>query len=187
MPFKTKLMKIIDDLIKDEQEAIAGYTQALIEFKKAGLTSDSIVIKTLKHISDEEEEHISELTNLKTLDSDLSECTGTQVTDIEKMEDYPNIKQKKSSLVLVEELKEQEGNHPNTHKETVYTVYDCYGEIDTFNTRQEAFNFIEEHKDDEMYSEEYGVDSPEFRIEKQEIDVYNKVIHVKDDLTGGNE
>ena len=49
---------IIDDLIKDEEEAIKGYDNAIDYIEKNKVDCDTT---TLKHIRDEEIEHIKEL------------------------------------------------------------------------------------------------------------------------------
>jgi hypothetical protein len=75
------------------------------------------------------------------------------------------------------------GRDDKSHMEHIYTVYDCFGEVDTFKSKEDAEKYIEEHKDDEMYTEEYGCSNgPEFRIDEDDIEVNNKKIVVKDDL-----
>ena len=72
--------------------------------------------------------------------------------------------------------------------EHIYTVYDCFGEVDTFKSKEDAEKYIEEHKDDEMYTEEYGCSNgPEFRIDEDDIEVNNKKIVIKDDLKESEE
>lgn len=57
----------IDLLIKDEVEAIDGYNKVLNSLKSRGLLKNQILSleDTLKHIRDEEKEHIEELNRLK--------------------------------------------------------------------------------------------------------------------------
>lgn len=76
------------------------------------------------------------------------------------------------------------GRNDKSHMEHTFTVYDCYGEVETFKTKEDAEKYIEEHKDDDLYTDpEYGCENgPEFRIEEDDIEVNNKKIVVKDDL-----
>lgn len=71
-----------------------------------------------------------------------------------------------------------------SHEEHVYTLYDCFGEVDNFKTKEDAEKYIKDHKDDDLYTDpEYGcTNGPEFHIEEYDIDVMNKVIHLPDDL-----
>ena len=80
------------------------------------------------------------------------------------------------------------GRNDKSHMEHIYTLYDCFGEVETFKTKEEAGKYIEDHKDDEMYTEEYGcTNGPEFRIDEDDIEVMNKKIVVKDDLKESEE
>ena len=80
------------------------------------------------------------------------------------------------------------GRNDKSHMEHIYTVYDCFGEVDTFQSKEDAEKYIEEHKDDEMYTEEYGCSNgPEFRIDEDDIEVNNKKIVIKDDLKESEE
>ena len=76
------------------------------------------------------------------------------------------------------------GRSDKSHMEPTFTVYDCFGEVETFKSKEEAEKYIEEHKDDDLYTDpEYGCENgPEFRIEEDDIEVNNKKIVVKDDL-----
>lgn len=76
------------------------------------------------------------------------------------------------------------GRSDKSHMEHTFTVYDCFGEVETFKSKEEAEKYIEEHKDDDLYTDpEYGCENgPEFRIEEDDIEVNNKKIVVKDDL-----
>ena len=101
---------------------------------------------------------------------------GTQVTDIEKKVDYPQFKK---GFNISNQLKEKEANHPNCHLETWYVLYDIYGPIGEYKTKEEAEKEKAEwYIDPELYPDgEAGL-----RIEEVEYEVSNKVIHVKDDL-----
>lgn len=76
------------------------------------------------------------------------------------------------------------GRSDKSHMEHTFTVYDCFGEVETFKSKEDAEKYIEEHKDDDLYTDpEYGCENgPEFRIEEDDIEVNNKKIVVKDDL-----
>lgn len=72
------------------------------------------------------------------------------------------------------------GNHDNTHKEKIYIVYDKYGEIGEYHTREEAQEVIDEwYIDPELYKDKEDAD---LHIEEDVIDVFNDKIVVKDDL-----
>lgn len=102
--------------------------------------------------------------------------TGTQVTDIEKKEDYPQFKK---GFNIGNQLKEKEATHPNCHVETVYVLYDIYGPIGEYKTKAEA----EKDKEDWYIDPELYPDGDAgLHIEEEEHEVHNKVIHVKDDL-----
>lgn len=97
----------------------------------------------------------------------------------EELEHYIELKRAQHNL----NKKETEvPTHKNTHIEHKFVVYDCYGEVEQFNSMEAAKKYIEEHKDDDIYTEEYGTDDPGFHIEEEDIEIYNDVIHVKDDL-----
>lgn len=55
----------INFLIDDEYEAIDGYDEVIEFFNNSGEPNKNIIIKQLKHIREEEEEHIKELNELK--------------------------------------------------------------------------------------------------------------------------
>lgn len=101
---------------------------------------------------------------------------GTQVTDIEKKEEYPQFKR---GYKISKQISEKEGNHPNTHTETWYVLYDCYGPIGEYKTKQEAIKEMKSwYIDPELYPDgEAGL-----HIEEEEYEVSNKVIHLPDDL-----
>ena len=56
--------EVIPFLVKDEEEAIAGYEQAKKVIKDSDVESKEEVLKVLDHIKGEEEEHVEELTGL---------------------------------------------------------------------------------------------------------------------------
>lgn len=101
---------------------------------------------------------------------------GTQVTDIEKKEDYPQFKR---GYKISKQISEKEGNHPNTHIETYYVLYDMYGPIGEYKSEKEAIKEMKAwYIDPELYPDgEAGL-----HIEKEDHEVYNEVIHVKDPL-----
>lgn len=103
---------------------------------------------------------------------------GTQVTDIEKKVEYPQFKK---GFNISNQLKEDEvkATHPNCHIETYYVLYDEYGPIGEYKTEEEAKQVQKEwYIDPELYPD----GDPKFHIEKEDYEVSNKVIHVKDDL-----
>lgn len=75
----------------------------------------------------------------------------------------------------------EKGRDDKSHIEHIFTVYDQYGEVDTFKTREAAEQYIEEHKDDTFWQEE-GMEQPEYRIEEDDIEVLNNKIVVQDDM-----
>ena len=116
---------------------------------------------------------------------------ATQPEDIAKKEEYqkmvtPNFKKGKKLKEAYNYIGTDTGNpgrNDKSHIEHIYTVYDCFGEVETFKTKEDAENYINDHKDDDIYSEEYGCSNgPEFRIDEDDIEVMNKKIIVKDDL-----
>lgn len=175
----TKVFRTINDGIEsdDDKEALQKYLQQIITYCK-GLADDYNVTVVL----DEQEEDDSVYE---------AEDSATQVEDIPKKVDYnPMVK---PDFKVGKKLKEaynyigkdtgEAGRSDKSHIEHIYTVYDCFGEVDTFKTAEEAERYVEEHKDDELYTEEYGcTGGPDFRIEEDDIEVLNKKIVMKDDL-----
>ena len=60
-----KYVEKINFLISDEYEAIDGYDEVIEFFNTSEEPNKDIIIKQLKHIREEEEEHIKELNELK--------------------------------------------------------------------------------------------------------------------------
>lgn len=116
----------------------------------------------------------------------LQDSEGTQVTDISTKEDYPKFKRGKKITNLVEYNYigtdiDEEPRDDKSHKEKVFIVYDKYGEIGEYHTKEEAQKVIDEwYIDPELYSSRKNAD---LRIEEDVIDVLNHKIVVHDDLS----
>ena len=74
---KSKAIKIIDDLIADEQEAIEQYNEAINEFKDS-----SRIVSDLGMIYQEENRHIANLNALKKM---IEEHSNEQKRTLEMM------------------------------------------------------------------------------------------------------
>lgn len=169
----TKVYRIINDGIETDTdlEALKNYLQQIVSYC-SGIAKDYNIELQLEEDLEEAEE-------------------ATQPTDIAKKVEYK--KMVTPEFKVGSKLKEaynyigidtgEHGRNDKSHMEHIYTLYDCFGEVDTFKTEEEAEQYIEDHKDDEMYTNEYGcTDGPEFRIEEDDIEVMNKKIIVHDDL-----
>lgn len=75
----------------------------------------------------------------------------------------------------------EQGRDGRSHIEHIFTVYDQYGEVETFKTEREAQQYIDDHKDDTFWQDE-GMEQPEYRIEEDDIEVMNEKITIQDDL-----
>jgi len=76
---------------------------------------------------------------------------------------------------------DEEPRDDKSHKEKVFIVYDKYGEIGEYHTKEEAQKVIDEwYIDPELYSSKKDAD---LRIEEDVIDVLNHKIVVHDDLS----
>lgn len=76
---------------------------------------------------------------------------------------------------------DEEPRDDKSHKEKVFIVYDKYGEIGEYHTKEEAQKVIDEwYIDPELYSSRKDAD---LRIEEDVIDVLNHKIVVHDDLS----
>lgn len=71
------------------------------------------------------------------------------------------------------------GNHTNTHEEKVYTLYDCFGPIGEYKTKEEA---IKEMKNWYIDPELYPDGNADLRIEEDDVEVWNEVIHLPSDF-----
>ena len=84
----------INFLINDEYEAIEGYDEVIEFFNNSKELNKDIIIKQLKHIRDEEEEHIKELNELKKVllkpfyKPDLDTLKESKVEESKKVETY---------------------------------------------------------------------------------------------------
>ena len=170
----TKAIQAISEGIENDEdiEALKQYLQNIIHYCKS-LADDYNITVTL-------EEEIEE-----------SEGEATQPADIAKKEEYrklvrPDFKvgtKLEESYNYIGRDTGEPGRDSNSHIEHVYTLYDELGEVDTFKSREAAEQYIEDHKDDPIYTEEYGyTNGPGFRIEEDDREVLNNKIVVKDDL-----
>lgn len=84
----------INFLIDDEYEAIDGYDEVIEFFNNSKEPNKNTIIKQLKHIRDEEEEHIKELNELKKVllkpsyKPDLDTLKENKVKESKKVETY---------------------------------------------------------------------------------------------------
>lgn len=84
----------INFLIDDEYEAIDGYDEVIEFFNNSKEPNKDIIIKQLKHIREEEEEHIKELNELKKVllnpsyKPDLDTLKESKVKEPKKVETY---------------------------------------------------------------------------------------------------
>ena len=84
----------INFLIDDEYEAIDGYDEVIEFFSNSEEPNKNIIIKQLKHIREEEEEHIKELNELKKVllkpsyEPDLDTLKEDIVKEPKKVETY---------------------------------------------------------------------------------------------------
>lgn len=71
-------------LVKDEEEAIAGYEQAAEIVEDSDLENKEEILDTIEHIKEEEEEHIEELTDLVDTKEDTeSTADDDEIIDVE--------------------------------------------------------------------------------------------------------
>lgn len=90
-------------LVKDEEEAIAGYEEAAKVVETSDIENKEEILDTLKHIKEEEVEHIEELTDLVTVEE-------TEVTpDPENENDPISTEEDVEGEELVEHINEE---HP---------------------------------------------------------------------------
>lgn len=75
-------------LVKDEEEAIAGYEKAAEVVADSDLENKEEILDTIEHIKEEEEEHIEELTNLTDPATEAPEALTEDYEDYEGYEDY---------------------------------------------------------------------------------------------------
>lgn len=90
--------EVIPFLVKDEEEAIAGYEQAEKVINDSDVENKEEVLKVLDHIKGEEEEHIEELTG-------LTGVIAGNDTDTEVIED--NVAVDDNTIIEVEDEPEQ--------------------------------------------------------------------------------
>lgn len=100
--------EVVPFLVKDEEEAIAGYEQAEEVIGDSNVENKEEILKVLDHIKGEEEEHIEELTELTVIDDSeksKDEIDSISKDEVEEIED-PEVTEESA---LVEHVNEE---HP---------------------------------------------------------------------------
>lgn len=151
---ETQINEVIDEVINDINVSINK-----LEDLRDNNVDDTKIKEKITNLSNSLSNVVKEYKN-------LHETEGTQVTDIEKKEDYPKFKVgKQLSQPMVEDEQPKQV--------TAYTIYDCFGELETFYNKEDAEKFIEKQKKIN-YKEEYNTDDdPNLRIETSKVKVHN--------------
>lgn len=106
----------LDFLVKDEEEAVAGYEQVAEVVKNSEVENKEEILDTIDHIKEEEQEHIEELEELvvtedKVEDEEVEENENDSIstTEEETKEPLTESKWKVSKESFKEEMEGQEG------------------------------------------------------------------------------
>jgi formylmethanofuran dehydrogenase subunit E len=148
-------------LVKDEEEAIAGYEKAAEVIETSDVENKEEILDTLDHIKEEEEEHIEELTDL--VDDEIIEVENDPISDEEEIETIED----PESAVLNED----------TASETKYWM--CWYDgndaavVEAATEEEAEWTFMEDYKD-EYFFDSWDHDWSVEEISKEEYDEWEE-------------
>jgi hypothetical protein len=146
-------------LVKDEEEAIAGYEKAAEVIETSDVENKEEILDTLDHIKEEEEEHIEELTDL--VDDEIIEVENDPISDEEEIETIED----PESTVLNED----------TTSETKYWM--CWYDgndaavVEAATEEEAEWTFMDDYSD-EYFFDSWDHDWSVEEISKEEYDEY---------------
>lgn len=158
-------------LVKDEEEAIAGYEKATEVIETSDVENKEEILDTLDHIKEEEEEHIEELTDL--VDDEIIEVENDPISDEEEIETIED----PESAVLNEDTTSEtkywmcwyDGNdaavvEAATEEEAEWTFMEDYKDEYFFDSWDHDWSVEEISKEEyDEWEESHSLFSPEFR------------------------
>lgn len=176
----------LNDLIKDEYEAIDGYEVADEIVQHAAIDADQKdeILDTLDHIKEEEEEHIEELKELCP-ECDPEESEKPEVEEPEKPEAEPEKLEEAAEEEEVEEIPEEdipeeeaEDSEENENEEVsdLDSAYEAALEIANETGVGQVFGYAKKDTEEFVAIEPFEVDDPD-AVEDDLMAVYDDVAY----------
>lgn len=166
----------LNDLIKDEYEAIDGYEVADEKIQHAAIDADQKdeILDTLDHIKEEEEEHIDELKELCP-ECDPKAEPETEPEKLEEAAEEEEVEEIPEEDIPEEEAEDSEENE-NEEVSDLDSAYEAALEIANESGVGQVFGYAKKDTEEFVAIEPFEVDDPE-AVEDDLMAVYDDVAY----------